>query len=315
MLFSTPVPLPSADNPIDYDSNIVLLGSCFANHMAEKFMRLRFRAAVNPFGILFQPTALESFVESCLSEKVFTPVDCFEHNGLWHHFQAHSQMDGASATAVCKSLNDAAKSGGDNIRKATHIFITLGSAWAYRHRESGNLVANCHKVPQSAFTKELLSVQRIGESLANTIISINKVNPSAQVVFTVSPVRHLKDGFVENQRSKSHLIAAVHQVRERFPVTRYFPAYEIMMDELRDYRFYAPDMIHPNSVAIGYIWQRFSQTWIDPQALPTMAEVESILRRMEHRPFNPESKAHLKFTAALQADIAGLTARFAHMRF
>ncbi len=315
MKFSTTVPIARSGKSIGYGSRILLLGSCFASNMAEKFSMYRFRYEVNPFGILFQPTAIAGFINACISGKIYGPDDVFESRGSWHHFQAHSQMDGASADAMCLSLNDAVLLGRENILHATHVFITLGTAWAYRHRETGQLVANCHKLPQVHFSKELLSVDTIGESLDRIIQTLQQVNPSAQIVFTVSPVRHIKDGFVHNQRSKANLIAALHEALDRFAGVGYFPAYEIMMDELRDYRFYAPDMIHPGGVAIDYIWERFADVWIADEARPVMAEVESIVRRLAHRPFNPASADHGAFRASLESDIAVITARFPHMQF
>ena len=315
MHFSTQVPTALSNNPIDYNSRIFLLGSCFAQHMAQKFERYRFISHVNPFGILFQPTAIEAFIGHCLLQKKFSQDDVFEQHGIWHHYDAHSALDGFSANEVCDSLNIAARAGEAQLTSATHIIITLGTAWVYRHKASGNYVANCHKVPQREFDKELLSVERIGESLDKILLMIAKINRTAQVIFTVSPVRHLRDGFVQNQRSKSNLIAALHPTIEKHPNTHYFPAFEIVMDELRDYRFYAPDMIHPNSVAIDYIWERFGQAFIAEDARSTAAEVEAVVRGLEHRPFNPDTVQHRNFMASLAQKIAALQSRFAHMKF
>jgi recombinational DNA repair protein RecR len=188
----------------------------------------------------------------------------------------------------------------------------------YRNIESNSIVANCHKVPQNQFNKELISVDESKESIANTIKLIHAVNPNCNIIFTVSPVRHIKDGFVENQWSKANLISAVHSVRntEHYKrQTEYFPSYEIMMDELRDYRFYAEDMLHPNQVAIDYIWKRFKETTISETVFSTMEEVESIQKSLSHKPFNPDSESHLKFESKLRDKITKLETQYSFMKF
>ncbi|MDP5062659.1 MAG: GSCFA domain-containing protein, partial [Maribacter sp.] len=193
----------------------------------------------------------------------------------------------------------------------------LGTAWVYRNTLSNEVVANCHKVPQSNFTKELLSVDEVAESIKRITTLVESINSSAQFIFTVSPVRHLKDGFVENQRSKAHLIAAIHQTiatENLLPRLSYFESYELMMDELRDYRFYAKDMIHPNEVAIDYIWGRFVEVWIDdPTAM--MRKVDEVQRGLQHRPFNPEGDLHQKFLKSLAQKIAYIKKEYPFMDF
>jgi hypothetical protein len=188
----------------------------------------------------------------------------------------------------------------------------------YRNLESNSIVANCHKVPQKQFGKEILSVETVENSIKNTIALIQKVNTKANIIFTVSPVRHIKDGFVENQVSKSNLIAAIYRLLQTEHCqqnTRYFPSYEIMMDELRDYRFYAEDMVHPNQVAIGYIWEQFSETSISEESHSIMKEVETIQKGLQHRPFNPNSESHLKFEQKLAEKITKLVSQYSFMKF
>ena len=201
-----------------------------------------------------------------------------------------------------------------SLETTSNIIITLGTAWVYRHIASKKIVANCHKVPQKEFQKELLITDEIKTSLENCMALVKKVNPNAQFIFTVSPVRHLKDGFVENQRSKAHLITALHQMINGNDVS-YFPAYEIMMDELRDYRFYGKDMLHPNELAVDYIWEKFRSVWISPDCLSVMEEVDSIQKGLMHRPFNPDSVGHQKFRTSLQAKITYLQEKYPFMKF
>ena len=277
MQFSTQIPIAKSNHPIDYNSKIVSLGSCFAVNIGQKFDYFKFRNTTNPFGVLFHPLALEKFIGYAVENKHFTESDVFEHNELWHCFDAHSDLSHTDKDTLLSNLNSACSSANAKLKEASHLIITLGTAWVYRNLESGNLVANCHKAPQKQFTKELLSIDAIKQSLENIIKIAKQVNPDIHIIFTVSPVRHIKDGFTENQWSKANLISALHETINNEPqTTNYFPSYEIMMDELRDYRFYAEDMIHPTDVAVDYIWERFTEAYIAPQAQDTMKLTDSI---------------------------------------
>lgn len=316
MIFNTVVPIPRSDFPIDYHARILSLGSCFAENMAAQLDYFKFQNTANPFGILFHPLAIERLIDLAVSEKEITQNDVFCHHALWHSFDAHSDCSRAESDELICDLNAILKAARLQIAASTHIIITLGTAWVYRHVESDVVVANCHKVPQKQFKKELLSIDVIIQSIERITALISQINNEAHLIFTVSPVRHLKDGFVENQRSKSHLIAAIHQTIEKKPAARhYFPSYEIMMDELRDYRFYAPDMIHPSPTAIAYIWERFKETWISEDAYKTMEAVETIQKGLAHRPFNPNSESHLVFTSKLMDQQTKLVSAYPFMRF
>ncbi|RTY90230.1 GSCFA domain-containing protein [Flavobacterium sp. GT3R68] len=316
MQFRTQIPIPKSNSPIDYTSRIVSLGSCFAVNMAEQFTYFKFQNTSNPFGILFHSQAIEKLIDFAVSEKQFTSEDIFFHNERWHSFDAHSDLSCTDASELLHNMNAKVKSLQQELLQSTHIIVTLGTAWVYRNKESNTIVANCHKVPQKQFDKELLSVAVITKSLENIIASIASVNTNTKIIFTVSPVRHIKDGFVENQISKSHLITAIHQVlKSKSANLSYFPSYEIMMDELRDYRFYAEDMIHPNQIAIDYIWERFAATWISEAAYKTMEEVNVIQKGMAHRPFNPQSESHRKFEAQLTEKKGKLVSQYPFMKF
>jgi len=316
MQFRTQIPIQKSNHPIDYNSKIVSLGSCFAVNMSEKLDYFKFQNTCNPFGILFHPLAIEKLIDFAVSKKQFTEKDLFFHEERWHSFDAHSDLSNSNETALMKDLNAIVKSTLQQITESTHIIVTFGTAWVYRNIESNEVVANCHKVPQKEFRKELLSVEEITLSLEKTIHLIRTINPEANIIFTVSPVRHIKDGFVENQLSKSHLITAIHNIINcQLSIVNYFPSYEIMMDELRDYRFYAEDMLHPNQVAIDYIWERFSETGISESAYKTMDEVETIQKGLAHRPFNPDSESHLKFESKLREKITKLESQYSFIKF
>ena len=309
---------PQQHNQIDYNSNILLIGSCFVENIGEKLNYFKFQNTINPFGILFHPKAIEKLVSNAINKKEYTEEDIFFQNEQWHCFESHSKLSSISKEDLLFNLNKQITSTNQQINTSTHIIITLGTAWVYRHIESDNIVANCHKVPQKKFLKELLSIDEITESLKAIIALIKSVNKDVSIIFTVSPVRHLKDGFIENTQSKAHLISAIHTVlspREQSRGLYYFPSYELMMDELRDYRFYAEDMIHPNQLAVRYIWEKFKEVWISKDAFKTMEEVDSVQKGMQHKPFNPNSEAHQKFLKNLEDQKTTLHKKHPHMFF
>lgn len=318
MHFTTSIPIEEGIKKIDYTSRVVSLGSCFAVNIGQKFDYFKFRNVSNPFGILFHPIALQKFINFALHNKKFTEADIFFHNERWHCFDAHSDLSHPDKEVLLANLNTAAEMSRAEIKDASHIIITLGTAWVYRYGATNELVANCHKLPQKEFSKELLSVVSVTESLNSIIVQLRAANPQVQVLFTISPVRHIKDGFTENQRSKAHLIAALHETlnTEGYNLNAsYFPSYEIVMDELRDYRFYGNDMIHPSQVAIDYIWERFTGAWVTADASGTMKTIDSIQKGLQHRSFNPDSESHASFLLALNNRIVQLQKQWPHLTF
>lgn len=318
MQFTTPIPIQKSNHQIDYNSKIVSLGSCFAVNIGEKFEHYKFQNSINSFGILFHPLALEKIISKAILKDEFSEEDIFFHNERWHSFDVHSDLSVSDQNLFLKKLNANLESFRKDLVESSHIIITLGTAWVYQNLKSEEVVANCHKVPQNQFKKELLSVENIKSSLEKIIDKISSVNKKAKIIFTISPVRHIKDGFVENQWSKANLISALHKTLQSDYCnqnTAYFPSYEIMMDELRDYRFYAEDMIHPNQTAVDYIWQRFSETWISDVAILVLQEIESIQKGLNHRPFNAKSEQHLIFLEKLQQRITLLQRQFSFIKF
>ena len=318
MNFTTKVPVAAYEYPIDYNSKILSLGSCFAENMGEKFDYFKFQITTNPFGIIFNPVSIEKLVESIVNQRLFTEADIFFHNDLWHCYDVHSELSHPDREAFLVNLNSLLESTHHQITESTHVIITYGTSWVYRHNLTNEIVANCHKVPQKEFAKEILSPEIIQKSIQNTISLIQKVNPDCRFIFTVSPVRHIKDGFPENQRSKAHLITAIHNLLAEVTLSLskcYFPSYEIMMDELRDYRFYAEDMLHPSQAAIDYIWIRFFENYVDSKYFDTMQEVCNIQKGLAHRPFNPNTSAHQQFLTSLNQKIIKLQERFPNIQF
>ena len=315
MNFTTKIPIAKFNTPIDYSSKIVSLGSCFAENIGEKFDFFKFQNTTNPFGIVFNPASIEKIIDRAINLNYFTESDLFFHNELWHCYEVHSDLSSYNKEDFLLNLNQILKETNQQLTDATHIIITYGTSWIYKFKSSNEVVANCHKVPQNQFDKEILSVEEIEKCLQNTLDVIQKVNPNCKVIFTISPVRHLKDGFVENQRSKAHLITALHASIFHLPTSMYFPSFEIQMDELRDYRFYAQDMLHPNAIAIDYIWERFCESTIAEVAYPIMQEVASVQKGMAHRPFHPQSISHTKFLQNLSEKAAQLKVQFPFMNF
>ncbi|WP_162127266.1 GSCFA domain-containing protein [Flavobacterium phycosphaerae] len=316
MQFSTKVPISKSHHPIDYQSRLVSLGSCFAENIGAKFHHFKFQNSVNPFGIIFNPVSIEKLLSRDVNQQPFTNEDVFFHNDLWHCYEVHSALSHPDKEVFLKNLNQKVSDFQLQISKATHCLITYGTSWVYKLKTSNEVVANCHKVAQNQFDKEILSVTTIENSIQNTVGLIQKINPDCQIIFTVSPVRHLKDGFVENQRSKAHLITAIQQIlNPNSSFLNYFPSYEILMDELRDYRFYTEDMLHPNPTAIDYIWERFASTHIADTCIPVMAEVDTIQKALAHRPFNPNTESHQKFLTNLNQKIIKLQEQFPQLQF
>ena len=301
-------------NRINYNSKLVLLGSCFSKNIGNKLTYFKFQTHQNPFGILFHPKAIENLITNAINEKEYVSKDLIFQDERWHSFDAHSNLSSSNQEILLKKLNSSVQATNKKLKKATHIIITLGTSWVYRSIETGAVVANCHKIPQNKFSKELLSIVEINKSLKTIISLLKSINKDINVLFTVSPIRHLKDGFIENTQSKSHLIAAIHNIVDCKNVS-YFPSYEIMMDELRDYRFYYEDMIHPNKIAINYIWEKFNETWFEENTWSIMKEIELIQKGMAHKPFDKNSEKHQNFLQNLESKKEKIRTQFPFINF
>lgn len=315
MKLQTHISLKPENHQIDYNSNILLMGSCFAENIGKKLDYYKFQNLLNPFGIIFHPVAIEKLVTRAINEDFFTDRDIFFYNEQWHCFEVHSLLSISEKDDFLKKLNEQLLHLKDYLFRASHIVFTYGTAWVYRFIESDSIVANCHKIPQKKFLKELLSVEDVFASIENTLTLIREINPQVKFIQTVSPVRHLKDGFIENTRSKAHLIAGLHDAIDSKNEIHYFPSYEIMMDELRDYRFYEEDLIHPNKTAVSIIWEYFKTVWIASETISLQAEIEGIQTALQHRPFRPESETHKQFLTNLQLRIAKVQEKYSHIIF
>ncbi len=313
--FRTLIKVKKQKPVIDYDSKILLIGSCFTEHVSKKLDYYKFDTLTNPFGILFNSNALKTAIQQIVENKLYTKTNLVQHNNLWHSFNHHSQFSSPDFKITLNSINAKIIEANQFIKEASHIIITLGTAWIYTCNKSHNIVANCHKIPQQEFTKYLQNTSQIIDDLSHIYTDIKRVNPIAKLLFTVSPVRHLRNGFIENMLSKAHLISAVQTHTKSKIDSFYIPAYEIMMDDLRDYRFYKSDMIHPNSTAINYIWGFFKNCWISDKTNQTMEEIESVQKDLQHRPFNKDTEAYKKFKKNLDKKMAILKVNYPSIKF
>jgi len=317
MKLTTEIPLQVSSSPIDYDSKLLSLGSCFAEHIGDKLTYYKLRTVQNPFGILFHPQVLLDVLEKVLSNQAFSAEDVFQQDQKWHSFYAHSKLSRTSSLEILAELSSAGKELKTACIESSHILITLGTSFVYKHIASGQRVANCHKVPQARFEKQLISVEELHQILSRLVNCIREINPKSNIIFTVSPVRHIKDGMIENSRSKSHLISALHSVLEEVssPKLQYFPSYELMMDEFRDYRFYKRDLIHPSEVAIDMIWEKFMYSFISKGSYEDMAKVEKLQKSFAHRSMDSSGKTDSKLKVYQYKLKEELIKKYSFMKF
>ena len=304
MKLTTPIKLSRQNPTINYSSKVLLLGSCFAQNMGAKLEYYKFQQCTNPFGILFHPVAIEKLITRAVNQNWFTSKDVFLQNEQWHCFLAHSKLSNTSEEDLISALNSALEKLRFSLLEASHVVFTFGTAWVYKHLEKDTIVANCHKVPQKEFVKQLLSPDDVSDVLLGIETKLRTINPTCSIINTVSPVRHIKDGLLANSRSKAHLIAGVQEIVSPEKLNYYFPSYEIMMDELRDYRYYKEDLIHPNQTAIAIIWNAFTGSWICPETAALQKKIATIQSGMLHTPFNENSKAHIHFKKDLETKIS-----------
>jgi len=281
--------------------------------MANKFDYYQFSHTANPLGVIFHPFPLLDVLDRAMAKMPFTEEDLFEDRQQWVSFQAHSSMSNPDKAQCLTNLNKALSALSEKLLKASHLVITFGSAWGYLRGEQ--VVANCHKMPATHFEKALSPIAYLKTRLAKSVERLKAHNAKLTIILTVSPVRHIKDGMLANMHSKARLLELAYTAAEDCEAVHYFPAYEIMMDELRDYRFYKPDMIHPSQQAVDHIWEQFAATWVDPKTTTIQNRIANIRQRLAHRPLFPDSPEHAAFIAALEADIQSVRQQFPHIQF
>jgi len=296
MEFRTYIDIPVSDIEIDHSVGTMLFGSCFSTHIGRKLQQHKFLVDVNPFGILYNPFSISNAIRRLLNRRGFTEEDLVHHQGLYHSFMHHGEFSSPDKQMCLDNISARFDGAVAAIQEADRFLITFGTAYVYWRMESGEITANCHKFPESEFHRARLSVDDIVEEWSELIEELLETRPNAKLVFTISPVRHWKDGAHENQVSKSVLHLAIDMLEKRFEEhVSYFPAYELMMDELRYYRYYADDMLHPSSVAVEYIWERFSDTFFSDETRKINAQWNRIRKSIEHRPLHPNNESYYRF--------------------
>ena len=282
------------EQSIAYGDGLLFLGSCFADEVGGICRGLGFDALVNPFGVLYNPASIAQSIERLGNGKPFTQDDVIAvGEGQYCTFSHNTAFWQTNEETLLESVNKGLKTAHERFLGAKWVVISLGTSWVFRHKETRQVVSNCHKLPAWQFERDFLTVEQSVDYLAKML----QDHPDKQFIFTVSPLRHLKDGLHENQLSKAALLLAVDEVYKSFGNAHYFPAYEILMDELRDYRFYKEDMVHPTEQAVRYIWERFADFAIDPKEKPAMQAAAELKQMLHHKPVFPESEAFRKFEA------------------
>ncbi len=308
--FQTTVPIPDYPFRIGYQSHILSLGSCFAEHIGQRLSSHYFYSLLNPYGILYNPLSIARGLERLLQDAPFRQGELFQHQGLWHSFAHHGAFSHPDPEQALGRMNETYRRTQGFLLTADRLALTLGTAFVFIYRPSGEAVANCHKLPGSAFERRRLSPREVIAALEPILYELKNRQPGLEAILTVSPVRHIRDGLVENQRSKAALLLACGELCRQLPFAHYFPSYEIVMDELRDYRFYAADMIHPSEVAIDHIWQRFGQAFFDESTRRLMQRIGKAVAASRHRPFHLRSEPHQQFVRQQLEIIAQLEREF-----
>lgn len=287
--------IPPLQKPITYTDNILLIGSCFTEHITDRLLHHKFRVLQNPHGILFNPLSVAQSIDSYIDGKQYTEADLFQLNELWNSWDHHTRFSHTDKQAALDGINASQAAASAFIKKADWAIITLGSSFQYYLTENGKHVANNHRAPAQWFEKRLLPIDEIVAALDGTLQKLQAANPYANVLFTISPVRHIRDGVVDNNRSKARLIEAVHTLCSRHSHVHYFPAYELVIDILRDYRYYDIDFVHPNYMATTYVWEHFMKACISTEVHDVMKQVAEIMTARNHRTRFPDTNAHRKF--------------------
>ncbi|MBK8142950.1 MAG: GSCFA domain-containing protein [Chitinophagaceae bacterium] len=297
------IDLKKLPEPISYRDKIMLIGSCFTEHIGNALGELKYSVLQNPNGILFGPDSVCKSLLSYISPREYLEADLFRLNEIWNSWQHHSRYSNIDSRACIGAINDSQKTAHTFLKKADWLIITLGSSYSYQLTKEADLasesikngVANCHRAPANWFTKEMLSIDVISFMLEDCIKQLKQFNPDLKFLFTVSPVRHIRDGVVENNRSKARLIESVHYIVNKFESAFYFPAYELVIDVLRDYRFYDIDLVHPNYPATEFVLEKFAATCINVESQQLMKEIRKIMIARKHKAFQPATKSHQQF--------------------
>jgi len=312
--FFTSVEIPPAKEQISYQHKLMLLGSCFSENIGMKLKEAFFQVDVNPFGVLYNPLSISTSLNRLIENKGFSLSDIFEYQSLWHCFFHSSLFSDVSPEKTLYKIKTRFDASCSFLKNTDFLLLTFGTAWIYENRETKTVVSNCHKLPSQNFNRRILSIKEIVDHFTLLIDQLQHLNPSLHIIFTVSPIRHWKDGAHENNLSKSILLLSVEELQRKFDNLDYFPAYEIQLDELRDYRFYAPDMQHPSDTAINYIWEKFSDTYFSEQTKRIKQRTEHLTSLLNHRPLHPDSPQYRLFQTQIENEKEALRSEYPFLK-
>jgi hypothetical protein len=312
--FRTTVKPLKSDFSISHTSKILMMGSCFAENIGGKLNSLKFHVDLNPFGVLFNPLSLVKCLERLVANQPLAETELFYHNERWHSFMHHSKFSSTDKRKCLAQMNDRIKFSAKFIQEADYLILTFGTSWVFYHAETKQPVSNCHKLPSRVFERKILSPHDVVSYCKGLFLKLRTINPNLKIILTVSPVRHLKDGAEANLLSKSILLVAVHELCQ-LGYASYFPAYEIMLDDLRDYRFYDTDMVHPSPLAVEYIFEKFGNSFFNEEKQQINKDIIPIMNASKHRPDNPDSNAHKVFVKQILEKISLLENSFPCLDF
>lgn len=305
--FRTVLPIKSAPISIQHEDKLLCLGSCFAEHIAQLLTHNKFDVLLNPFGILYNPHSIAVGLNRLMIQKKFELSDLVQWEEYWHSFEHHGHFSGLTAEETLKQINASLEKGIEFLKTTNRLIITLGTSYVFVYQSTGKIVANCHKIPATQFKRERLELEATFLQLQAVFKKLKDQNSALEIILTVSPVRHIRDGIIENQRSKALLLLLTEKLCAHFSFVHYFPSYELLMDDLRDYRFYTTDLIHPNDMAIQYIWEAFRKVYFNSTTEQLLKKIAAILNGVQHRPIHPKSKAHQHFLQLMLKKIQNVT--------
>ncbi len=315
MQFRTVLKPQKSTFEIGYELPTLAFGSCFAENIGKRLSAIQMPILINPFGILYNSISIVKNINYLMTDNFYTENDIFQHDGLWHSKNHHGRFSSPQKAEILRGINDDILKARNFLKETKRLIITLGTAHVFVEKSTGEVVANCHKLPPQYFDKKRLSVVEIVENLKPIIEKLNAQLIDLEIIITVSPIRHLRDGFIENQKSKATLLLATEQICNDFPNVHYFPAYEIMMDDLRDYRFYEADMIHPNQQAIDYIEAFFRETFFTEKTQKIAFEVEKINAMLQHRPLHNDTDGYQLFAHNLKIKVQEMENKYPFLKF
>jgi hypothetical protein len=313
--YRTVLNVVKSNDEIAHQNKLLSMGSCFSENIGERLLDYKFSVIVNPYGILFNPIAIAQSLRQIIDYRKFSESDIFYYNQRWQSFFHHGRFANVDKKTCLNDINTGIKQTHQHIQNLGYLMLTLGTANVFVHKKSNQIVANCHKVPSSEFERKRLTINEIMAAFEPIFNQLKAINPNLKIIFTVSPIRHIRDGLVENQRNKATLLLAVDELVKEYDFVSYFPAYELVLDDLRDYRFFKDDMIHPSKLAIDYVWDYFKKTYFSEKTSELNRQIDRLIQAKNHRPFEERSESHQKFIQNQIQKIRQLEKQFSFLNF